>query len=72
MPNGQWNTIEIYVLRDKAVHLINGHVALYLENAHLEGGEKPLTSGQIQIQSEAAKCTIETFASVRLLNSQML
>ena len=54
MPNGQWNTIEVYVLGDEAVHLVNGQVVLYLENARLKDGT-PLTRGQIQIQSEAAE-----------------
>ena len=54
-PNGQWNTIEVYVLGDKAAHLVNGNVVMYLENARLKNGNKPLTSGQIQIQSEAAE-----------------
>lgn len=54
-PHGEWNHLEIYVLGNNAVHLINGHVVMVVENARKPDGT-PLVSGQLQIQSEAAEC----------------
>jgi Domain of Unknown Function (DUF1080) len=54
-PNGQWNKLEIYVLGDSAIHIVNGEVVLSIADARTKEGE-PLTSGEIQIQSEAAEC----------------
>ncbi len=53
-PHGEWNRIEIYTIGATAVHVVNGQIVMVLENAHK--GPKPLTSGQIQIQSEGAEC----------------
>ncbi len=59
-PYGEWNTLDLYVVGGDAVHVVNGTVVLVLRNAAALGGEPeketPLTSGQIQIQSEAAEC----------------
>ena len=61
-PNGEWNTLELYALGDTAVYVVNGEVAQVLRNiAFSEGTAKnlglshPLTSGQLQIQSEGAE-----------------
>jgi hypothetical protein len=57
-PHGEWNTIEIYTLGDKSIHLVNGHVVMALQNSRMrgEGGVKlPLTKGKIQLQSEGAE-----------------
>ncbi|MEO0964689.1 MAG: DUF1080 domain-containing protein [Planctomycetota bacterium] len=54
-PNGQWNHLELYVLGDRAVHLVNGEVVMVLIDAR-DGDGNPLTEGQIQLQSEAAEC----------------
>lgn len=54
-PHGEWNHLELYVIGGTAVHVVNGHVVMVVENAHRPDG-KPLTKGQIQIQSEAAEC----------------
>ncbi|MEM6911561.1 MAG: DUF1080 domain-containing protein [Verrucomicrobiota bacterium] len=54
-PHGEWNLLEVFVLGNDAVHLINGHVVMVVENARQPDGT-PLTSGPIQIQSEAAEC----------------
>ncbi|MEM6394308.1 MAG: DUF1080 domain-containing protein [Planctomycetota bacterium] len=54
-PHGQWNHLELYVLGDRAVHVVNGQVVMVLFDA-IDGKGQPLTSGQIQIQSEAAEC----------------
>lgn len=53
-PHGQWNTLELYVLGDKAIHLVNGKIVMSLSDA-LDKHGQPLTKGQIQIQSEAAE-----------------
>ncbi|MEM6551561.1 MAG: DUF1080 domain-containing protein [Planctomycetota bacterium] len=54
-PHGQWNHLELYVLGDRAVHVVNGQVVMVLTDA-IDGNGQPLTSGKIQIQSEAAEC----------------
>ncbi|TNJ45407.1 DUF1080 domain-containing protein [Tamlana fucoidanivorans] len=56
MPHGQWNHLEIYVLGNDAVHVVNGQIVMVVENAINPETGKPLTEGQIQIQSEAAAC----------------
>jgi len=53
-PHGEWTRVDLYVLGDKAVHVVNGKVVLALENALSKEGKK-LDKGQIQIQSEAAE-----------------
>lgn len=54
-PHGEWNHLEVYVLGDTAIHLANGIVILAITDAVDHEG-KTLTSGQIQLQSEAAEC----------------
>lgn len=54
-PHGEWNHLEVYVLGDTAIHLANGIVVLAITDAVDREG-KPLTSGQLQLQSEAAEC----------------
>ncbi|WP_299548208.1 DUF1080 domain-containing protein [Seonamhaeicola sp.] len=55
-PHGEWNHLEIYVIGNDAVHVVNGNIVMVVENAVNPETGKPLTSGQIQIQSEAAEC----------------
>ncbi|WP_282134751.1 3-keto-disaccharide hydrolase [Seonamhaeicola maritimus] len=55
-PHGEWNHLEIYVIGNDAVHVVNGNIVMVVENAKNPEAGKPLTSGQIQIQSEAAEC----------------
>ncbi len=58
-PTGEWNTIELYTLGRTSVHVVNGHVDNVIQNAStIEGPEfteMPLSSGQLQIQSEGAE-----------------
>lgn len=54
-PHGEWNRLEVYVLGDSAIHVVNGEVVFALTKA-IGKNNKPLTSGQIQIQSEGAEC----------------
>lgn len=53
-PHGEWNTLDLYVLGDKAIHVVNGKIVMSLNNA-LDKDGNPLAKGQIQIQSEAAE-----------------
>jgi Domain of Unknown Function (DUF1080) len=58
-PLGEWNTLELYTLGRTSVHVVNGHVDNVIQNAStIEGPEHtetPLSSGQLQIQSEGAE-----------------
>jgi hypothetical protein len=54
-PHGEWNRLEVYVLGDSAIHIVNGLVVMALTKATDKDGN-PLTTGQIQLQSEAAEC----------------
>jgi hypothetical protein len=56
-PTGEWNTIEIYAVGDRSVHIINGHVNNRISNIRqiIDGREVPLTRGKIQLQSEGAE-----------------
>lgn len=54
-PHGEWNHLEVYVLGDSAIHVVNGVVVFALTKA-LDRNNRPLTSGQIQLQCEGAEC----------------
>lgn len=54
-PHGEWNHLEVYILGDTAIHIANDVVVLAIIDA-VDGDGKTLTSGQIQLQSEAAEC----------------
>lgn len=57
-PHGEWNTLEIICLGPKSLHIVNGEVVMVLENSRNNlpnNTSEPLTSGKIQIQSEAAE-----------------
>ncbi|MGF1452465.1 MAG: DUF1080 domain-containing protein [Opitutales bacterium] len=54
-PHGEWNRLELFVVGNDAVHVVNGEVVMVVEDA-VKGDGTPLTSGQIQLQSEAAEC----------------
>jgi hypothetical protein len=55
--SGEWNTIDIYCYGDTSVHVVNGEVVMVLYNLREpEGtGDKKLSKGKIQIQSEGAE-----------------
>jgi hypothetical protein len=55
-PHGEWNRLELYVIGNDAVHVVNGKIVMVVENAINPETNKPLTEGEIQIQSEAAEC----------------
>ncbi|PCD03611.1 hypothetical protein COC42_04400 [Sphingomonas spermidinifaciens] len=57
-PVGAWNTLDLYVVGDRAVHVVNGvPVAMVRDLATIapDGTRRPLTHGQIQLQSEGAE-----------------
>lgn len=57
-PTGAWNTLDLYVLGDRAVHVVNGVPVAEVRNMATiaaDGVRRPLTHGQIQLQSEGAE-----------------
>lgn len=57
-PVGEWNTLDLYVVGDRAVHVVNGvPVAEVRDLATIapDGSRQPLTHGKIQLQSEGAE-----------------
>ncbi len=57
LPNGQWNTIEIYALDTRAIFVVNGipNMAIFDAQQTVDGKFQPLNRGKLQIQSEAAE-----------------
>lgn len=58
LPVGQWNRLDLYVVGDRAVHVVNGvPVAEIRDMATIapDGSRQPLTHGRIQLQSEGAE-----------------
>jgi hypothetical protein len=61
-PNGEWNTLDLYTYGGKSVHVVNGkRILMLLDSRQIsdEGIEVPVTSGKIQIQSEAAELFVK-------------
>lgn len=57
-PAGNWTTLELICFEGKSIHIVNGHVVMVLQNSRYidaQGKEFPMTSGKIQLQSEAAE-----------------
>lgn len=56
-PLGEWNQLDLYAVGDRAVHVVNGKVALVLSGLRqVTGGkETPLTRGKIELQTEGAE-----------------
>jgi hypothetical protein len=56
---GQWNRVDLYVVGDRAVHVLNGEPVMVLSGLSTidpaTGKKVPLTSGRIQFQSEGAE-----------------
>jgi hypothetical protein len=52
-PAGEWNTLDLYVLGDRAVHVVNGVPVMEVRDLQADGA--PLTHGAIQLQSEGAE-----------------
>lgn len=57
-PANEWTTLELICYNGKSLHIVNGHVVMVLQNSRYiqpDGKEVPMTSGKIQLQSEAAE-----------------
>lgn len=57
-PAGEWTLLELVAVGDRAVHVVNGHVVMVLDRLRAvgeDGAARPMTGGQIQLQSEAAE-----------------
>ena len=56
-PNNGWTTLELICYEGKSLHIVNGKIAMALQNsAYWNGTESiPLVEGNIQLQSEAAE-----------------
>lgn len=55
---GEWNTLDLYVLGDRAVHVVNGVPVAEVRGLATiapDGSRTPLTHGHIQLQSEGAE-----------------
>jgi type 1 glutamine amidotransferase len=47
-----WNTVELFVTENSAVHVVNGHVNNYMRNIELPNGGGPMSQGKILLQEE--------------------
>ena len=58
VPNGQWNTLDLYTIGQTSVAVVNGHVVMVLRDimANVDHQWVPLRAGQIQLQSEGSEC----------------
>jgi hypothetical protein len=58
-PVGDWNTLDLYVLGDRAVHVVNGVPVIeawgVCDVEHVFGRCEPLTHGRIQLQAEGSE-----------------
>lgn len=57
-PVGEWNTLDLYVVGDRAVHVVNGVPVAEVRDLAVilpDGSRQPLTHGSIQLQSEGAE-----------------
>jgi hypothetical protein len=52
-----WNELELITYGDKAIRIVNGKVVMAMQNSRymVNGEAKPLVSGKIQLQCEAAE-----------------
>lgn len=58
-PVGQWNRLDLYVVGDRALHVVNGEPVMVVSKLSIvdqkTGRGTPLTKGRIQLQSEGAE-----------------
>lgn len=57
-PLGEWNTLDIYTLGDRSIHVVNGVPVLAASGfttTDAKGAKRPLVRGRIQLQSEGAE-----------------
>jgi len=64
-PAGQWNTLEIIAVGDKAIHILNGHVVARIDrlSRKTKDATAPLTGGKIQLQMEGSE---EIFRNIEI------
>lgn len=53
-PHGEWNQVDLYTLEGNAIYVVNGVIVNVIENT-VDKYKRPLTKGQIQLQSEGAE-----------------
>lgn len=70
LPTGQWNKLDLYVMDDRAVHVVNGEIVFALFDA-IDKKRKPLKKGQIQIQSEGAECYYREMILAPIANAKV-
>jgi hypothetical protein len=71
-PTGEWNTLDLYVVGDRAVHVVNGVPVAEVHDLAVIASDSrrmPLTHGHVQLQSEGAETwfrniTVEPIASL--------
>lgn len=56
-PMDEWNTLDLITYGDKSLHIVNGEVVMALSHSRYpdQGSSRPLTQGQIVLQSEAGE-----------------
>ena len=56
-PDGEWTTLELICFEGKSLHIVNGQVAMALQNLRQTTGQGdiPLVEGKLQLQSEAGE-----------------
>jgi hypothetical protein len=56
-PGNDWTTLDLFCFEGKSIHMVNGHVVMVLNNSRYmqDSTAVPLTSGKIQLQSEAGE-----------------
>lgn len=61
-PMGEWNTIEIYCVGNKTVHVVNGQVTMRTDSLTTTAGGKvqPLEEGCLQLQSEGGELYVKS------------
>lgn len=68
---GDWNTLELYCLGQRSIHVVNGHPVMKLSaiRHRVDNREAPLDRGRIQLQSEGAEVFFRNVAirSIRAL-----
>lgn len=54
---GEWTDLELICFEDKSLHIVNGQVAMILQNSRIFHNDRAeeLTKGKIQLQSEGAE-----------------
>ena len=67
-PYGTWNTMELYCLGQRSIHVVNGQVTMRLSGIRqpAAAGESPLRRGRVQLQSEAAEVFYREIAIRRI------